>query len=73
MAERRTPGWIAFAAGAVAMLVLVLLWWAWRESTEAADTVGAFVKDAEVVAPDIEPLRIPPAPPIPDSPVPAPR
>lgn len=69
--EGRRQTWIAFAAGAVAMLALVLVLWLWRTTTGAENAAGEIVGD--VVVPDIAPLRIPPAPPIPDGPVPAPR
>jgi hypothetical protein len=39
--EPRTPTWAAFAAGAVAMLVVVLLWAAWNSTHEAGRLLRA--------------------------------
>ena len=69
----QTPAspWIAFAAGAVAMLVLVLAWFAWQVRDEAAllaKATGAAVRSIPLQSP-----RLPEAPRIPDNPVPQPR
>ena len=72
MAERRTNPWIAFAAGAVAMLAIALLFFAWQgrdDATEAAKRAAAAAR----AIPEIEPPKLPAAPRIPDAPVPVPR
>ncbi|HEX3699282.1 MAG TPA: hypothetical protein VHV27_01275 [Phenylobacterium sp.] len=39
--EPHTNPWIAFAAGAVVMLLIVLLWAAWNRAHDAAGTLRA--------------------------------
>ena len=72
MTERPTTLWAAFAAGAVAMLAVALLAFAWQ----ARDDAGEVAKTAAAAAraiPDLEPPRLPEAPRIPDNPVPRPK
>jgi len=72
MTERHASPWMAFLAGAVAVLVLALLWYAWQGrdgATRAADTA---IRAAEGV-PQIAPPRLPDAPRIPDAPIPVPK
>lgn len=71
MAERRISPWIAFAAGAVAMLAVALLWYAWQGRDDAGRAAEAAIRAAEL--PRIKPPRLPDAPRIPDTPVPAPK
>jgi hypothetical protein len=70
--ERNTPSWMAFAAGAVAMLAIALLVFAWQGRNEAADVAKTAVEAAKAI-PDLEPPRLPDAPRIPDAPVPRPK
>lgn len=72
MAERRTSPWVAFAAGAVAMLALALAGYAWLSGDEATDAVRAAAEAADSV-PSLPAPRLPDAPRIPDAPVPTPR
>ena len=72
MTERRTSPWIAFVAGAVAMLAVALLWYAWQGRDDASRTASAAIRAAEGI-PQIEPPRLPDAPRIPDAPVPVPK
>lgn len=72
MTERPTNPWIAFAAGAVVMLAVLLLVFAWQggnDATEAAKTAA----EAARAVPDLAPPRLPDAPRIPDAPVPRPK
>lgn len=72
MTERQTPPWIAFAAGAVAMLAVALLAFAWFTRIEAGHAAKAAVAAAKVI-PDVAPPRLPEAPRIPDAPLPIPK
>ena len=72
MAERRTSPWITFAAGAVALLALALVWWLWQGRDDAGEALRSASEAADVV-PEIGPPQIPDAPRIPDAPVPRPR
>ncbi len=68
--RRRTSPWVAFAAGAVAMLALVLGWTAWHRGQDVAGRVEV------ALGPDLsrlKPPRLPETPKIPDVPVPTPR
>ncbi|HEY0651062.1 hypothetical protein [Phenylobacterium sp.] len=72
MTGHSTSPWAAFAAGAVAILAIALLIFAWMgrdEATEVAKTAAAAAR----VIPDLEPPRIPEAPRIPDNPMPRPK
>ena len=72
MTGRSTNPWMAFAAGAVAMLAIALLVFAWQgrdEATDAARTAAAAAK----ALPDLERPRLPDAPRIPDAPIPRPK
>jgi hypothetical protein len=70
--ERRPTPWIAFAAGAVAMLALALLWFAWMSRDETGEVLGAAAAVADRV-PDVVPPTLPQAPHIPDAPKPIPK
>jgi hypothetical protein len=72
MAERRINPWIAFAAGAVAMLALALIWYAWQGRDDAGRAAEAALKAADSL-PAIAPPPLPDAPRIPDAPVPVPK
>lgn len=63
---------MAFLAGAVAMLVLALIWVAWDASRDASRAAQSAAGAVDVL-PDLERPRLPAAPPIPDAPVPTPR
>ncbi|WP_296598638.1 hypothetical protein [Phenylobacterium sp.] len=69
---RRSNPWIAFAAGAVAMLVVVLLWYACQGRDDAGVLGAAAVKAADSV-PVFRTPRLPDAPRIPDVPTPVPK
>jgi hypothetical protein len=70
--ERPINPWMAFAAGAVAMLAIALLVFAWQGRDDATDVAKTAVEAARAI-PDIEPPRLPDAPRIPDTPVPRPQ
>jgi hypothetical protein len=72
VSEHRPSPWIAFAAGAVVMLLLALLWFAWISRADASRTVRAA---AEVAAdlPELKAPRLPEAPRLPDAPKPVPK
>lgn len=68
--RRRASPWVAFTAGAVAMLALVLAWTAWNRLSEAPRRIDV------AVGPDLPHLpapRLPDAPRLPAAPMPAPR
>src|SRR6478609_5518672 len=65
MIERRSNPWIAFLAGAVAMLAIALVWYASRGGDDAASVAGAALKATRSL-PQIERPRLPEAPRIPD-------
>ncbi|MEW5684180.1 MAG: hypothetical protein AB1942_04610 [Pseudomonadota bacterium] len=69
---RQTSPWIAFVAGAVAMLAVALLAWAWMQRQAGLDLARTVV-DAADVAPDLSLPPMPDAPRLPDAPVPQPR
>jgi hypothetical protein len=71
MAERRTSPWVAFAAGAVAMLALALAWYAWQGRDDAGEAAAVAVRAADGVK--VSPPRLPDAPRIPDAPIPLPK
>jgi hypothetical protein len=68
--RRRGISWTAFAAGAVAMLALVLAWSALRKQDEAVEVLRDAVGVVESV-PDAPSL--PQAPRLPDAPIPQPK
>lgn len=72
MTGRETSPWIAFAAGAVAMLALALLVFAWQAQDEGVDAVRTAEAAARAI-PDLEPPKLPEAPRIPDNPMPRPK
>lgn len=72
MTERPTPPWIAFAAGAVAVLALGLVLFAWRGRHDAAE-VARTAAAASRALPEIAPPRMPDAPRLPDVPIPRPK
>jgi hypothetical protein len=64
--------WIAFTSWAVAMLVLMLAWSAWRNR----DVAGEALRDAASVVgavPDVTRPTLPDAPRLPDAPIPRPK
>ncbi len=70
--DRRTAPWLAFFAGAVAMLAVALGWAAFSQRDEAAQAVRLAAEAADAV-PALAPPRLPEAPRIPDMPVPRPQ
>ncbi len=72
MSQRPINPWMAFAAGAVAMLAITLLVVAWQARDDATDVARSAVAAARAI-PDLEPPRLPDAPRIPDAPVPRPK
>jgi hypothetical protein len=70
--ERRTSPWVAFAAGAVAMLAVALIWFAWMSRDEAGKAALLAAKAATAM-PEVSRPRLPDAPRIPDAPVPVPK
>lgn len=72
MAERRNSPWFAFAAGAVAMLALALIWYAWVGRDDATKAAEAALRAADGI-PAIAPPGLPDAPRLPDAPIPVPR
>lgn len=69
---RRTAPWVAFFAGAVAMLAVALGWAAFSQRDEASQAVRLAAEAADVM-PAFERPRLPDAPRIPDTPVPRPQ
>jgi hypothetical protein len=70
--EHRTPAWAAFLAGAVIMLIIVLLWMAWVASRSAVVTTlraEMALRRTELPLPRTPPPEGPHLP----TPVPAPR
>jgi len=70
--ERPINPWMAFAAGAVAMLAIALLIFAWMARNDAVEVAKTAVAAANVI-PDVEPPKLPDAPRIPDAPIPVPK
>jgi hypothetical protein len=68
---RRTSPWIAFAAGVVATLAIVLAWWALSAGRRAADEVRLVAPLPDVA--DLPAPRLPEAPRLPSAPMPGPR
>jgi hypothetical protein len=71
--DHRPRPWLAFLAGAVVMLLIVLLWMAWRATQTAVTTLRA-----DMVLPRSSGLPIPKTPPpegphLPKPPVPTPK
>lgn len=71
--DRRTRPWVAFFAGAVAMLAVALGWAALSQRDEAAEAVRLAAEAADDAVPAVVPPRLPDAPRIPDTPVPRPQ
>jgi hypothetical protein len=70
VSNERTSPWIAFLAGAVAMLAIVLIVFAWWRGERAAAGVSLALREA----PDLPTLpRMPDAPRLPDAPIPKPK
>jgi hypothetical protein len=71
VSNQRTSPWIAFLAGAVVMLAIVLIAFAWWRGEQAAQGVTLALRNA----PDLPPLpRMPPdAPRLPGAPIPKPK
>ncbi|MDB5419283.1 MAG: hypothetical protein JWP50_2702 [Phenylobacterium sp.] len=74
ISEPRARPWIAFLAGAVVMLLLVLVWLAWTRSQEAISTVASGVTLPRTAALPSLPTAPPPeGPHLPRPPAPTPR
>ena len=75
--ERRsgstTPSWIAFLAGAVAMLAIVLVWLAFSGARDAAGTFRADVALPKPALPSLPTTPPPEGPRLPPVPPPQPR
>lgn len=69
--RRRRFSWVAFTAGAVAMLALALAWSAWRKHEGAVDVLRAAT--AVVDAPELPAPSLPDTPRLPDVPIPRPK
>ena len=70
VSNERTSPWIAFLAGAVVMLAIVLIAFAWVRGERAAEGLTLALRDA----PDLPTLpRMPDAPRLPDAPMPKPK
>jgi len=70
--ERSTSPWLAFVAGAVAMLAIALLAFAWLSRGDAGEAAKTAVAATQAI-PDLKPPRLPDAPRIPDAPIPQPK
>ena len=70
--EPRTRPWIAFLAGAVAMLAILLMWLAWSRTQDAADTIRADVALPTTGLPAVPTTPPPQGPRLPKLPLPAP-
>jgi hypothetical protein len=70
--HRTAPHWVAFLAGAVAMLAVALAWAAFSQRDEASKAVRLAAEAADAM-PAVVPPRLPEAPRIPDTPVPRPQ
>ena len=70
VSNERTSPWTAFLAGAVVMLAIVLIAFAWLRGERAAESLTLALRDA----PDLPTLpRMPDAPRLPDTPIPKPK
>jgi hypothetical protein len=69
-ARRRTSPWVAFLAGAVVMLALLLGWTAWNKTREAPRRLGVALNPP---LPHVPVPRPPDAPMIPKPPIPKPQ
>lgn len=69
--QERTPVWLAFLAGAVTMLVIVLLWLAWNATRTAMSAAlrADFLPQRTLRLPRMPPDR----PHLPNPPFPTPR
>ena len=70
VSDKRTSPWIAFIAGGVAVLVVVLIFFAWSSGERAANGVKLTLRDAPTL-PGLP--HVPDAPRLPDGPVPKPK
>ena len=70
VSNQRTSPWIAFLAGAVAMLVVVLVLFAWWSGERAAEGAKLALRNAPVL-PTLP--HMPDAPRLPDAPIPKPK
>lgn len=70
VSDKRTNPWIAFMAGAVAVLVVVLIFFAWSRGERAAERLRLGLRDAPAL-PSVP--HMPDAPRLPDAPVPKPK
>ena len=72
-ADPRSRQWIAFLAGAVAMLALVMIWLAWSRLHDAAGTLRAEVALPSADLPSLPTNPPPEGPHPPRLPLPGPR
>jgi uncharacterized membrane protein YqjE len=72
MRDRGANPWIAFAAGAVAVLALALVFYAWQLRHAARDVARTAVAATKAL-PELERPTLPEAPRMPDVPVPRPK
>jgi hypothetical protein len=71
--QNRPSPWLAFAAGAVAMLILAVIWGAWLSRAGAGRVVRA-AAEATTDLPLFKTPHLPQSPPrLPDAPVPQPK
>jgi hypothetical protein len=72
LSEHRSSPWVAFAAGAVVMLLIALLWSAWA-NREAPASAARLAAGAIERAPNLPRPKLPDAPRLPDAPTPMPK
>ncbi len=70
--RRRRFSWITFVGGAAAMLLVGVLWSAWRHRDVADDALRGAAAVVEAV-PDLTKPTLPDAPRLPDAPIPLPK
>ena len=70
VSNRGSHSWTAFIAGAVAVLAVVLIVFAWTRGERAAEGVASSLRDAPTL-PSLP--SIPDAPRLPDAPIPKPK
>lgn len=70
VSKRGTSSWVAFLAGAVAVLALVLIVFGWQGGERLADGVAMSLRDA----PDLPTVpQMPEGPRVPNPPIPKPQ
>jgi hypothetical protein len=74
ISEPRARSWIAFLAGAVVMLLLALVWFAWTRGQEAINVVASgFTLPRTAALPSLPTGPPPEGPHLPRPPVPTPK